>query len=217
MLSADYYNIITSLLSVVSIVVAFYALYFTQMNPAKLSSIIGPEMQVCYTDYQNGDEGLGILLPVTFANSGARTGIVVRASLLLYRKDTPNQRFYLQWDHFEKLYFDKNVWAPEDTSHPLAVAANSTTMKVIWFMWHASSKPKLVIREGTYVLVFCFWNENETMPRTESHEISFDSEMCNALESYRSKKEESNVAIRLDTYQANQAMTSDVSSKLLGA
>jgi hypothetical protein len=208
--------------------------YLAHFRPPHIASILGPKIMVFYRDFnpEKQTELVGVIAPVTFVNTAMKTGAVISASLLVYRKDTPNERFYFEWDKFGKLARleskkdgvteQTEQWVHEEEAHALAVLGNSSITKMVYFYWFSKDK-HLVLREGKYDVTLCFWDQaaQDRLPKLENHKMLIDSTQAKVLEDCRkavqSVKVSATVYLRLDQkLQPNQFMTENESKKLLG-
>jgi hypothetical protein len=198
-------------ISLLSLVVAALTLYLSQFKRATISNVIGPTMVVFYSE----DGGFGLFLPVTFLNRSSRTGSILRCALTLFRADSPEQRFFMEWWAFAR--WEGQRWGYEEVAHALAVPGNSSTAKIIWFLWRGSSKPEFRLVEGQYVMIFHYWSALSTKPRNEEHQFYVDRSMQSQLDAPREHKSSLIVDIVLDQQLApNRTMTSYEAKSLFG-
>lgn len=198
--------------------------YLAHFRPPHITSILGPKIMVFYRDFnpEKQTELVGVIAPVTFVNTAMKTGAVISASLLVYREDTPNERFYFEWDKFGKLTKEGREWIEAEEAHALAVLGNSSITKMVYFYWFSKDN-HLVLREGKYDVTLCFWDQaaQDRLPKLENHKMLIDSTQAKCLEDCRkavqSVKVSATVYLRLDQkLQPNQFMTENESKKLLG-
>ncbi len=202
------------LLSSTGLLIAVITFYLTNLRPPSVKCQIGPTLQVYHGDHAGGIS-TGFYLPVTFENTSARTGIVKNAALIIYRRDQPEQQFFMTWKDFAKLVPDQG-WQPEEIAHAVAVPGRSTVGKFIWFMWFANSSPKLNLREGTYVVDLCYWTHVSKKPRHQKHEVFVTDETAKILEARRAEGSNTSRILWLDKQiNYNQVLTRHESEALL--
>ena len=155
------------LISVLSLLVAFSVFFMTYLRRPVISCQIGPTVQIYLGDHAIGGS-TGFYLPITFENAAARTGIVTNAALVCRRRDEPEQQFFMTWKDFANLGPEDGGWRAEEIAHAIAVPGRSTVAKIVWFMWYAESTPKLILREGTYVLELVYWMRLSGKPSTRA-------------------------------------------------
>src|SRR5262245_33294992 len=207
---------ITTVISIISLLIALTTFFLTQLQPARLSSQSGPFIKIYYADFEQGGS-FGLYLPVTFINKSTKTGVVLNAAITLCKKDSPEEIFFMHWREFSKLDDKKNQWVFEQMAHAIAVSGKSTVAKVIWFMWNTDSQPKLILREGGYKLDFHFWYQKDKPALHETHEFFVGQSVFAQLEKYRDEKRSTVIDLRLDKdIEDNRAMTRHELKKLLG-
>lgn len=206
---------ISTIIAIISLLVAATTLYLTQLRPPKLISQSGPFIKIYYADYETAGS-FGLYLPVTIINKSARTGTILNAAITLHRKESPEQSYLMQWREFSKLDVERHKWVFDEMAHALAIPGKSTIAKIIWFMWNSESQPKLILREGTYILSFYFWDERDKPPNCETHQLYVSESIYNKLENYRAEKKLTTVDIRLDIeIEQNRLLTQHEVRKLL--
>lgn len=203
------------LISSISLLIAIITFYLTNLRRPRVQCQIGPNLQVYHGDHNAGGS-TGFYLPVTFENTSARTGIVSNAGLIVYRRDQPEQQFFMTWKDFAKIDPDKG-WRPEEVAHALAVPGRSTVAKIIWFMWFAESTPKLNLREGAYILDLCYWTQISKKPQHQRHEFFVTDESAKELEERRTIRSNTSRIFWLDKQiDYNRLFTRHESEGLLG-
>jgi hypothetical protein len=201
-------------ISLSSFVVAASTLFFTHLRPPKIVARIGPSIRIYYADYSTGGS-FGIYVPATFLNLAGRTGTVLNAAITVHRSDAAEQQFFMQWRQFSKLDEDGD-WTHETNAHALAVPGKSSETKMIWFMWQTGSEPKLLIREGEYLLRFLFWTRPGNKPCSIYHKFFVSNAVYEHLEGFRRDKRSTTTEIVLDqAFSANRLLTSHESKMLL--
>lgn len=205
------------LISALSLLIAVLTFYLTNLRRPSVGCQIGPTVQMYHGDHAIGGS-TGFYLPVTFENTSARTGIVTNAALICYRRDQPEQQFFMTWKDFANLDPDTTGWRPDEIAHAIAVPGRSTIAKIIWFMWFADTTPKLYFREGAYILDFCYWTQVSKKPRHERHEVFVTDETAKALEERRSTNSNTSRILWLDKQiDYNRVLTRHESEALLGS
>jgi hypothetical protein len=162
----------STIISVISLLIAAGTFFLTQLRAARVTSYLGP---IASFGYRATDGGLSITVPVTFTNHGSRTGAVLRSAVILWRKEWPEERYFMKWDAFVKEDFKTLQWATDEGAHALAIPGKSIVAKVISYGWLADSKP-ILFRDATYCLAFLHWT-NEGRPHHEIHEIPITADM----------------------------------------
>ena len=152
--------------SVISLLVAGTALYFSFFRRPIISAHVGPYIVVKYDG-----NGLSITIPSTFANQANQVGVVRRCALTLTHADSKQENFYMAWDSFRKLTSDGATWVQEGMAHAIPVLGRSTQTRNIEYRWENDSSPELKLREGTYRLRFDFWSEQKMPFTTVEHEL----------------------------------------------
>jgi hypothetical protein len=200
------------IIALLSFVVSAVALYFSQFTPPRITSVLGPSLQIYYP----ADGGFGIYAPATFVNASPRTGTVQRCAITLFDKAHPNEKFFMAWRFFARLT-PQLSFEFEANAHALGVLGSSSMTKQLWLTWRSYSTPRLVISEGDYALLFHYWVGSESKPRTEVHEFTVDQETYAQLEECRVSGRESTAEILLDhRIGGNKLMTADEARTLLG-
>ena len=205
-------TVVPTVISLLSLAVSGVALFFSQLRAPLLSTVIGPNLQIYYPP----DGGFGVYLPATFLNESPRTGTVHRCGISIFRKSSPDERFFMEWRFFMGL--NPNLtFKFEDGAHAIAIPGKSSTAKVIWLSWRSNSTPELVIREGEYVLAFHYWLGSDDKPHNDLHEFYIDRSTQAELDDYRASKQSTVVNLLMDKkIAANKLLTSYESRSLLG-
>jgi hypothetical protein len=204
---------ITVAISLLSLAIAGVTLYLTQFRPAKLSTIVGPGIKIYYPK----DGGFGIYVPVTFVNRSPRTAVVFRCGITIFRKSTPQQKFYMEWRRFMKLKEDGGSFITEEDAHSIAVPNNSFLSKLIWVTWRYFINPPFRIIEDEYVLYLHYWPRSSGKPISSKHEFLITNEDYLKLEGFRAAKENTVVDVDLDAnVRFNILMNASESKSLLG-
>ena len=183
------YSLITAISAVIGLLFAIYTVYLVHFRRASISAVLGPQIMAFYrySDREKKEETVGLIVPLTFVNTAMRPGIVKWASLLLWRDDAPDERFYLEWDKFGKFDKDKDQWFHEEEPHPLTVLGNSSVTRMVFFYWFYYLSQRLILREGLYHIVLCYRirGGEDKMPETEPYEMLIDSKEFAILEKVR--------------------------------
>jgi hypothetical protein len=166
----------STIISTISLLVAIATFFLVQLRPARITSYLGPNAGL---GYRATDGGLSITVPVTFTNHGSRTGAVLRSAITLWRKEWPEERYFMKWDSFVKEDFKTRQYTTDEMAHALAIPGKSIVAKVITYGWMADSKP-IVFRDATYCLAFLYWMD-EGRPHHEIHEIPITADMVATL------------------------------------
>jgi hypothetical protein len=199
-------------IALVSFLVSAVTLFFSLLRAPKISKVVGPEFKVYYPP----DGGFGVYLPVAFLNESPRTGTVLRCSLSIYRKSTPEERFFMDWRSFCKL--EGNSWAIKEPAHAITVPGMQSRAKIVLFSWRAASIPQIQIAEGSYVMVFHYWTGLAGKPRNAHHEFAVDKGTKAELDGYLATKQGFVVDLVLDQkIGSNKLLTGYGSQSLLGS
>jgi len=137
-----------------------------------------------------------VLTIVTFVNKAMKTGVVIRASLVLRKEGDSKQGYYMQWREFNKLDVTTHAYVYEDEAHTLAVPGNSTITRQIWFDFY---DPSFVLEAGTYIVTLCFWTEQNAKgkPKQESCKLIIDASLYAKLEAYRKTRKSNTLEVPL--------------------
>lgn len=208
----------STVISLISLLVAIATFFLVQHRPARITAYLGPFGIIGYPITDGvPTEGLSMTIPVTFTNHGARTGVVLRAAVTLYRKDAPQERYFMQWSAFSKTDFKTNQVVLDESAHALAIPGKSIVAKHICFWWLPASTPQIRLRDTTYCLSFYFWTSDTDFPHYQTHDILMTTEMIDALESPVDSTHQRSVGIDLDKkFNINVVMTEAQSKQLLG-
>jgi hypothetical protein len=198
----------STIISILSLAVAAATFFLTQLTPARITSYVGPDATLGHLP----DGGTGITMPVTFTNHGVRTGAVLRAGVTLWRRDSPNDRFFMQWNAFVKQNFVTNSYENEEAAHALAVPGKSIVARSVSFVWLPSNPRQIDFRAGTYCISFHYWDEVGN-PHGETHEVDLSDSMVGVL-----KVNAGAVLVTLDeTIRKNIHMNESEFRKLIGS
>lgn len=166
----------STIISMISLLVAIATFFLVQIRPARITSCLGPNVNF---GYRATDGGLSITVPVTFTNHGSRPGVVLRSAITLWRKEWLEERYFMKWHSFVKEDHKTFQYVTDERAHALAIPGKSIVAKVITYPWPADSKP-IDFRHATYCLAFLYWT-NEGKPHHELHDISITSDMVDTL------------------------------------
>ena len=203
---------LSTIISMISLLVAIATFFLVQLRPARITSYLGPNASF---GYRATDGGLSITVPVTFTNHGSRTGAVLRSAITLWRKEWPEERYFMKWDSFVKEDFKTRQYATDEVAHALAIPGKSIVAKVITYGWLADSKP-IVFRDATYCLAFLYWT-NEGRPHYEIHEIPITADMVATLTAPVDSMHIRAVNVPLDKkYKVNEIQNTFAFENLLG-
>jgi len=210
---------LSTVISLFGVLVAGATFFLVQLRPARLTAYLGPVGVIGYPITDGLPvSGLAMTVPVTFTNHGAGTGVVLRSAVTLYRKDAPQERFFMQWNSFSKTDFKTNQVFHDESAHSLAIGGKSIVMKNIYFHWLPASTPQIRLRDTTYCLSFYFWTSDTGFPQCKSHEILMTTEMIAALDAPIDATHQRSVAIDLDMkFSVNEVMTEAASRQRLGS
>ena len=203
---------LSTIISMISLLVAIATFFLVQLRPARITSYLGPNASF---GYRATDGGLSITVPVTFTNHGSRTGAVLRSAITLWRKEWPEERYFMKWDSFVKEDFKTRQYVTDEMAHALAIPGKSIVAKVITYGWLADSKP-IVFRDSTYCLAFLYWT-NEGRPHHEIHEIPITTDMVATLDAPVDSMHIRAVNVPLDKkYKVNETQNTFAFENILG-
>lgn len=204
--------VVSTVISLISLLVATGTFFLTQLRAARVTTYLGPNASF---GYRATDGGLSITVPVTFTNHGSRTGAVLRSAMTIWRKEWPEERYFMKWDSFVKEDFKTRQWANDEVAHALAIPGKSVVAKVITYGWLADSKP-IVFRDATYCLAFLYWTD-DNKPRHEMHEIPITSGMVEELDAPIDSTHSRAITVTLDRkYNVNEILNTFAFENLLG-
>ena len=166
------------IISIISLLVAAATLFMNLFRAAKITLYAGPTGTLGYTP----GGGFGVVLPATFTNHGARLGAVLRSGVTLWKKDSPQDRYFMQWNAFVKQNFETNQWTPDEAAHTLAIQSKSIVARTILFLWLPTSQPQITFQQGTYCLSINYWT-NKKNPQGRIYEIELTPDSLKLLTS----------------------------------
>jgi hypothetical protein len=165
------------IIALIGLIVSIVTLSLTQLRPARISTLLGPNVYMTYPI----EGGFSLGLPVSFTNQGARNATVLRTAVTIYRLERPDQRYFMQWNAFMKLDVQAGLrWVHDEMAHPLIIPGQSTIAKFILFGWN--TEPSVPFSEGRYELVFHYWNVADGHPQSETHQIVVDRSTLETLQ-----------------------------------
>lgn len=182
------------IVSIVSLLVASAALFFSQLRPAEITLSAGPGIKIYYA---NG-KGLSFYIPTTFINKAPKTGTVIRLSLTIFRNDDPETRYLFPWSSFSRFDSDKNSWVYKEMAHAFAVPGKSAVAETVWFSWPNDSSEQPLLREGAYTLVIHKYFDDNKPPVANEHQMNMTSRDIQALQAYREQERSTTIDTVLD-------------------
>ena len=194
----------STIISILSLAVALTVLYLTQLRPPDLVTNVGPSIKA----YHLSNGGLAVIVPITFANQSPRESSIERAAITLYRKDVPQQRYFMAWHRFMDFFPETDNWQETGIAHALPITGNSHVTRVALFPWESHSRPQLHLDVGEYILVFHYWETGNDRPKSEKHKFTLSKEMTKNLAEYRKEQKRITIDITLDQkIERNRFMT----------
>ena len=145
-------------ISVLSLIVASSALYYSQLRPAALMFSMGRVFELYYPR----DGGFGMYIPVTVVNKSPNTGAVLQCSVVLSREDSEDQ-YYFGWIAYGVRGPDG--WEGQPVEHPIVVPGRSTVSNTIWYVWRPWTEPAIILKEGEYRVRLLALVDGEEEPR----------------------------------------------------
>src|SRR2546423_384424 len=122
---------LSTIISLVSLLIAAGTFFLTQLRAPRITAYFGPNATLGYP----ATGGFSLAVPVTFTNHGSRTGAVLRSAAILWQKEWPQERYFMQWDSFVKEDFTTSRWATDEVAHALAIPGKSILAKHIAYGW----------------------------------------------------------------------------------
>jgi hypothetical protein len=173
------------IIAILSFLTSLVTLFVSYLSPAKIKCRFGPTIPIFYDTERTlvdieeekprkrttkkSDHPLYIYIPTTFVNTGSKTGSVFRISISLYKKENPNQTHSMDWRAFCSYHRETGVWGEDELAHQLSIKGNSTEAKWVSFYW--GLKPGILLSEGSYIIHIYYWNEIDSLPQEERHEL----------------------------------------------
>lgn len=182
------------IVSIVSLLVASTALFFSQLRPAQITLSAGPGIKIYYAD----GVGLSFYIPATFINKAPKTGTVIRLSLTIFRNDDPETRYLFPWRSFSRFDSDKNSWVYKEMAHAFAVPGKSAVAETVWFSWPNDSSEQPSLREGAYTLVIHKYFDESKPPVAYVHQLNITGKDIRSLQAYREQKKSTTIDSVLD-------------------
>ncbi|ABN63105.1 hypothetical protein [Shewanella baltica] len=208
-------EVVTLIISGVSLIVASAALYFSQLRKAKVEAIVGPQLTVYHHDYEVG-VSTGFIIPTSFLNDSPSTGNIIRTAISIQKSDDSEEAYYMQWLKFAYLDEKKNSWLFECDAHPLVVTPRTGVHKNIFFMWLADNSRKLNFDKGKYKITMYVWNNESKKPSKFIKEFLFTAENQALLESKKTNKDKFSINIQIDKQlEVNRLLSKNELEKLL--
>jgi hypothetical protein len=199
-------------ISIVSLSLTLITLYLTQLRPAKINVIIGPEIQIYHADYP--EISTGLYIPITFANFSPSMGVIIKCAISVFRDDAPQQRHFILWREFAKKGDDG--WTYDSEAHSFAIGGKSSLSKVAWFMWFTAYKPTLSFREGSYKLSMHVWIGNKKLPINFKRSFFISKETESTFQNRIQSQSRTSIRIVLDEeLERNRLLTRHESQLLL--
>lgn len=206
-------NLFPIYISLISLIITGITLYLTQLRPAKISLLIGPEIQIYHADYPNFSTGM--FVPMTFVNSSSSMGTIYKCAITVFRNDLPEQRYFIQWSEFAKIAPDGN-WTYDIHSHAFGISGKSDIIKTALFMWNPKSIPKLLFQQGCYTLLVHAWTGKKANHLNFEFSFYISHEEENIFESRRMKEVKTVTLIRLNKdFGENRVLTQHEANSLL--
>lgn len=201
-----------TIISTISLVVAIATFFMVQLRPASITAYVGPTASF---GYRPEDGGLSITIPVTFTNHGSRTGAVLRSAITLWRKDWPEERYFMKWYIFVTGDFKTRQWAIDEMAHALAIQGKSIQARTISYAWLDGAKP-ILFRDAIYCLAFLHWTD-DGKPCHEIHEVPITAEMVATLAKPVDSTHVRAISVALDkSYKENDLLNTFAFENLIG-
>jgi len=211
----QYLQYISLGVSIISLLIAGAALYFSQLRRARIKVILGPEIEIYHHDYEHGTS-TGFIVPVSFLNDTPSAGNVMKSAVVLTKNGFEEERFYMQSLKFDALNEGSGKWEHEEDARPIVISARNGTHKNMWCMWHAFNQKKLFISQGKYELAFYFWVSERSRLSKITKSFYVNEEIERVFRELRDKKQTNSLKFVLEKeLEFNKLMNNDEYSKLL--
>lgn len=172
--------------SIIALLVSLVALYLNFFCPAEPRIAVGDRVNIHH--YKEGN--LGISIPVSISNSGAKFVTIERLALLI-RKTDSKEGYLLEPHTFGRL--ENNDLVGESLSSPIPLSGRSNLVKEVLFRTSTDKSNGFDIdKPGTYELTLLAWVGDSVKPR--------------AIDSFSLVLEEGDIKI-LSDYQLQQRTT----------
>jgi hypothetical protein len=186
-------TLIPIVISSLALIVSFTTLYMTKIAPGKVRSIAGEHINIFYLKEGN----IGVTLPVSFSNIGAKTVNIQRVALLFQSQN--DKKSYL----FEPVFYERLTehggFVPESQAAPIIIPTGKTVTKQVLFRSSIERQNEFQVRAVTYKLTLLVWIAGSVKPeRTDSFYITLSDENIKfILEQYQLVKDNKpNVSFR---------------------
>lgn len=155
--------LIPVVVSVVALIVSGAALYYSQLQGAVVSIVVGEHVNIHHFEEGNSS----VSLPISFGNNGATIATVHRVALLV-RRPGSNEGYLLEPLNYQKM--DENGDFQHDTqAMPIALPGRSATAKQVRFRSSLERPTEFqFIKPGTYDMTVLAWLENSVEPQRKS-------------------------------------------------
>ena len=171
-------SIATSLISVVAVSISLISLYFTTLQPAKVTLLPAEEIS-----FWHSDGILNVLVPCIFRNSGAQAGVIHKVALVIKELGDKETALLLSWEYFR--YFDEKsyTWKKEDVAFPVVTHSRNSIFKAISFYGGTDSKNWLP-QPMTYDLYLLAWSKASYEPDLHvKFEVTFEKSIAQDIKS----------------------------------
>jgi hypothetical protein len=139
----------------------------------------------------------------------------LRSAMTIWRKDWPEERYFMKWESFVQEDFKTLQWVADEVAHALAIPGKSIVAKVITYGWLADSMP-IQFRDATYCFAFLYWT-NEKKPQYEIHEFPITADMVTTLDAPIDSTHARAINVTLDKkYKVNEVLNTFAFENLLG-
>jgi|SRR6185295_171235 len=155
----DLTKLLALILSGLSLIVSLSALYYSQLAPPALDFYLGRQFEIYYPR----DGGFGMYIPVTAVNTTNSSGTLRQLAVVLSRPGE-DSKYFFNWASYGVRDPETGDWTSEAIAHPIVVPAKSSVSKIFWFIWRPSTRPEIVLGEGTYdINVLALTDSNEEL------------------------------------------------------
>ena len=169
-------------ISIVGLIVAFFALYFSHLQSAQFEVLYEGEIHIYYPE--NG--GVAFFVPMIFLNNSRNSGSVLSVVGRL-RDENKNTDYYIKWRTESSIDFDSGKYKHIDKAVPFYVAGKSSSHKVLWFYIDTEEH---VFSEGTFGLTVYGWNNRVSQPSFETVKyFKISSELANMMNARKQTKD----------------------------
>jgi hypothetical protein len=173
------------IVSGLSLIISFITLYLTRLRNQKLKVFAGPQIIAGYDPKE-----LYFVVPTSVVNASPKVGVILKSSLTIARKDTPQQNFYMAWSAFYEIGKEGTTWIHKESAHAIPVLGYATATRAIKYPWADDASPNLLLRDGVYTFRFDYWSDMKKPFATLQYELLVKKAEADQLSNIRSERGE---------------------------